>query len=109
MRGHLANSRRGLRAAAVCATMLTALILPAVGQGARVKRQVLSHPGYASTWGYLESATDAYASPSVHARVLGYLGTTTQDGTSELMFEQQRVLVHGSCVWSARKYADSGK
>jgi hypothetical protein len=101
MRGYLASTRRGLRAAAVCAVALTALAAPAVGQAARakrheVKRQVLSHPGYASTWAYLESATDAYASPSGQARVLGYLGTTTQDGTSELMFEQQRVLVHGS-------------
>ena len=57
---------------------------------------MLSHPGYASTWAYLESPTDAYASASRHARVLGYLGLTTQDGTSELLFEQQRVLVHGS-------------
>jgi hypothetical protein len=101
MRGHLASIRRGLRAAAVCAVALTVLALPAVGQGARIKRQevtrqVLSHPGYVSTWAYLESATDAYASPSRHARVLGYLGTTTQDGTSELLFEQQRVLVHGT-------------
>jgi hypothetical protein len=101
MRGHLASTRRGLRAAAVCAAWLTALALPAVGQGARVKhhapvRQVLSHPGYVSTWSYLESATDAYASPSRDARVLGSLATTTQDGTSELLFEQQRVLVRGS-------------
>lgn len=56
---------------------------------------MLSHPGYASSWAYLESPTDAYASPSRHARVLGYLGLTTQDGTSELLFEQQRVLIHG--------------
>ena len=28
--------------------------------------------------------------------MLGYLGLTTQDGTSELLFEQQRVLVHGA-------------
>src|SRR5581483_8231671 len=98
---HLASSRRGLRAAAVCAVALTVLALPAVGQAARgkrheVKRQVLSHPGYTSTWAYLESATDAYASPSRHAHVLGYLGLTTQDGTSELLLEQQRVLVRGS-------------
>jgi lipoprotein-anchoring transpeptidase ErfK/SrfK len=102
MRGHLASIRRGLRAAAVCAAaLLSVLAVPAVGQAARVKhqearRQVLSHPGYISTWAYLESATDAYASPSKQGRVLGYLGTTTQDGTSELLFEQQRVLVHGS-------------
>jgi hypothetical protein len=75
---------------------LTALALPAAGQSARVKSQVLSRPGFTSTWAYLESATDAYASPSRHSRVLGYLGLTTQDGTSELMLEQQRVLVHGS-------------
>ncbi len=100
MRGYLASTRRGLRAAAVCAVALTALAVPAVGQARakhhEVKRQVLSHPGYASRWAYLESATDAYTSPSRRARVLGYLGTTTQDGTSELLFEQQRVLVHGS-------------
>jgi hypothetical protein len=101
MRGHLASTRRGLRAAAVCAVALTALALPAVGQAARAKRhepgrQVLSHPGYASTWAYLESATDAYAAPSGHARVLGYLGVTTQDNTSELLSEQQRVRIHGS-------------
>ncbi|MBV9605598.1 MAG: L,D-transpeptidase [Solirubrobacterales bacterium] len=101
MRGHLTSSRRGLRVAAVCAVALSALALPAVGQAARakrheVKRQVLSHPGYASTWAYLETATDAYASPSRRAHVLGYLGLTTQDGTSELLFEQQRVLIHGS-------------
>jgi lipoprotein-anchoring transpeptidase ErfK/SrfK len=95
MRGHLASRRRGLRAAAVCAVAFTALVLPAVGQGARVKRQVLSHPGYVSTWAYLESPTDAYAAPSRHARVLGYLGLTTQDGTSELLLEQQRVRIHG--------------
>jgi len=76
--------------------MLIALALPAVGQGARVKRQVLSHPGFISTWAYLETATDAYAAPSRHARVLGYLGLTTQDGTSELLLEQERVLVRGA-------------
>jgi hypothetical protein len=75
---------------------LAALALPAVGQGARITRQVLSHPGFTSTWAYLESATDAYAAPSSRARVLGYLGLTTQDGTSELVLEQQRVLVHGT-------------
>ena len=75
---------------------LTALALPAAGQSARVKSQLLSRPGFTSTWAYLESATDAYASPSKHSRVLGYLGLTTQDGTSELMLEQQRVLVRGS-------------
>ena len=97
--------RRGLRAAALGALLtLSALVLPAAGQatgltrdGARATRQVLSHPGHTSTWAYLESATDAYASPSRHARVLGYLGLTTQDGTSELLFEQQRVLLRG--VW----------
>ena len=91
-----AASRRGLRAAALCAlALLAVLALPAIGQAARVKRQILSHPGFASTWAYLENGTDAYAAPSRHSRVLGYLGLTTQDGTSELLFEQQRVLVHG--------------
>ena len=95
MRNHVA-SRRGLRAAALCALALIAVLaLPAIGQAARVKRQILSHPGFASTWAYLENGTDAYATPSRHSRVLGYLGLTTQDGTSELLFEQQRVLVHG--------------
>lgn len=95
MRNHAA-SRRGLRAAALCALALIAVLaLPAIGQAARVKRQILSHPGFASTWAYLENGTDAYAAPSRHSRVLGYLGLTTQDGTSELLFEQQRVLVHG--------------
>jgi L,D-transpeptidase catalytic domain len=80
----------------VCAWIaLTALALPAIGQGAGLARQVLSHPGFVSTWAYLESPTTAYASPSRHARALGYLGLTTQDGTSELLFEQQRVLIHG--------------
>jgi hypothetical protein len=101
MSGQIASVRRGLRAAAACAALLGGLAVPAVGQAARAKhqvpeRQVLSHPGYRSTWAYLESATDAYSSPSRHARVLGYLGTTTQDGTSELLFEQQRVLVKGA-------------
>jgi lipoprotein-anchoring transpeptidase ErfK/SrfK len=102
MNGQIASTRRGLRAAAVCAAaLLSVLAVPAAGQAARAKhqqakRQVLSHPGYRSTWAYLESATDAYASPSRHARVLGYLGTTTQDGTSELLFEQQRVLAGGN-------------
>src|SRR5689334_19536801 len=96
MREHLTSSR-GLRAAALCALLgLIALALPAAGRSARVKHQVLSHPGFVSTWAYLESATDAYSSPSRHARVLGYLGLTTQDGTSELLFEQQRVLANGS-------------
>lgn len=95
MRNHAA-SRRGLRAAAFCAlALLATLALPAIGQAARVDRQTLSHPGFASTWAYLESGTDAYASPSRHSRVIGDLGLTTQDGTSELLFEQQRVLVHG--------------
>ena len=95
MRGYSASSRRGLRAAAVCACIaVAALALPALGQASSVTRQVLSHPGYASTWAYLETPTNAYASPSRHARVLGYLGLTTQDGTSELLFEQQRVLIH---------------
>ncbi len=98
MRGHLATNRRGLRAAAVCACIaLTALTLPAVGLGATLGREVLSRPGFASTWAYLETPTNAYASPSRHARVLGYLGLTTQDGTSELLFEQQRVLIQGAC------------
>jgi lipoprotein-anchoring transpeptidase ErfK/SrfK len=99
MRGHPASTRRGLRAAAVSACIAVAalaLALPAAGLGAGLTRQVLSHPAFASTWAYLESPTDAYASPSRHARVLGYLGLTTQDGTSELLFEQQRVLIHGS-------------
>lgn len=97
MGGHIASSRRGLRAAALCALLgLTALALPAAGQGARVKRQVLSHPGFASTWAYLETPTNAYASPSTTAHVLGYLGLTTQDGTSELLFEQERVLIKGA-------------
>lgn len=97
MNGSLASSRRGLRvAAAAVLTALIALAVPAVGQSARVTRQVLSHPGLRSTWAYLESPTNAYASPSRNARVLGYLGLTTQDGTSELLFEQQRVLVRGA-------------
>ncbi|HTX12466.1 MAG TPA: L,D-transpeptidase [Solirubrobacteraceae bacterium] len=97
MRGRSASNRRGLRAAAVCACIaVTALALPGLGQASSVTRQVLSHPGFASTWAYLESPTNAYASPSQHARVLGYLGLTTQDGTSELLFEQQRVLIHGA-------------
>jgi hypothetical protein len=97
MRDRPASPRRGLRAAALCAlALLGALVLPAVGQGARVTRQSLSRPGFTSTWGYLEDATDAYAAPSRHAHVLGYLGLYTQDGTSELLFEQQRVLVHGA-------------
>ncbi len=97
MRGRLVTSRRGLRAAALCAFAIgAALALPALGQAATVKRQVLSHPGFKSTWAYLEMGTNAYAAPSSHSRVLGYLGLTTQDGTSELLFEQQRVLVHGT-------------
>jgi lipoprotein-anchoring transpeptidase ErfK/SrfK len=97
MRGHPATSRRGLTAAAVCALIaVAALALPALGQATSLTRQVLSHPGYASTWAYLESPTSAYASPSRRAHVLGYLGLTTQDGTSELLFEQQRVLIHGT-------------
>ena len=92
-----AARRRGLRAAALGAALtLTALALPAVGQSARTRRHVLSHPGQVSTWAYLETATDAYASPSSRSRVLGYLGLTTQDGTNELLFEQQRVLMHGA-------------
>ena len=66
------------------------------GVSANLTRQVLSHPGFASTWAYLETPTNAYASPSGQARVLGYLGLTTQDGTSELLFEQQRVFSHGA-------------
>ena len=97
MKGDHASSRRGLRAAALCALVaVTALALPAVGQSARVKRQVLSHPGFTSTWAYLESATNAYASPSSRSRVLGYLSLTTQDNTSQLVLEQQRELIHGS-------------
>jgi hypothetical protein len=92
----IAASRRGLRAAALF-TLLALLALPAAGQGATVKRQVLSRPGYLSTWAYLESPTNAYASPSTRAAVLGHLGLTTQDGTSELVLEQQRVLIKG--VW----------
>jgi hypothetical protein len=97
MRCRQSAERRRLRAAAL-AILLTAsaLTLPAAGQGARATRQVLSHPGYISTWAYLESPTDAYASPSTHARVIGYLGLTTQDGTSELLLEQQRVLMHNT-------------
>jgi hypothetical protein len=97
MRGRLVTSRRGLRAAALCAFAVVAVLtLPALGQAATLKRQVLSHPGFKSTWAYLETGTNAYAAPSSHSRVLGYLGLTTQDGTSELLFEQQRVLVHGA-------------
>lgn len=97
MKGDHASSRRGLRAAALCALVaVTALAMPAVGQSARVKRQVLSHPGFTSTWAYLESATNAYASPSSRSRVLGYLSLTTQDNTSQLVLEQQRELIHGS-------------
>jgi L,D-transpeptidase catalytic domain len=96
MRGQLPSSRRGLRAAALCVGLaVLALAVPATGEGASATRQVLSHPGFSSTWAYLENATDAYAAPSRHGRVLGWLGLTTQDGTSELLFEQQRVLIHG--------------
>jgi lipoprotein-anchoring transpeptidase ErfK/SrfK len=88
--------RRGLRVAALCAGVAAGtLAVPATGESAPVKRQVLSHPGYASTWAYLERPTAAYASPSRRGRVLGRLGLTTQDGTSELLFEQQRVRRHG--------------
>jgi L,D-transpeptidase catalytic domain len=97
MMGHLTASRRGLRAAALCAlAIVAALALPALGQAATAKRQALSHPGFKSTWAYLEIGTNAYAAPSSHSRVLGYLGLTTQDGTSELLFEQQRVLIRGA-------------
>src|SRR5277367_5082786 len=97
MRGHSTSDRRGLRAAALCALVtVAALTLPGVGHAARIKRQVLSHPGHVSTWAYLESPTNAYASPSRRSRVIGYLGLTTQDGTSELLLEQQRVLIHGA-------------
>ena len=97
MRDHPTSSRRGLRAAALCAlAVVAALALPALGKAAAVKRQALSHPGFKSTWAYLESGTRAYAAPSRHSRVLGYLGLTTQDGTSELLLEQRRVLTHGS-------------
>jgi hypothetical protein len=100
MSGQITSVRRGLRAVAACAALLGVLAVPAVGQAraghASPERQVLSRPGYRSTWAYLESATDAYASPSRRARVLGYLGTTTQDGTSELLFEQQRMRVNGA-------------
>jgi lipoprotein-anchoring transpeptidase ErfK/SrfK len=96
MRGHPVSSRRGFRAAAasVCIAV-TVLAAPAAGQAARVTRQVLSRPDLRSTWAYLESPTNAYASPSAHARVLGFLGLTTQDGTSQLVLEQQRWLIHG--------------
>ncbi|HTP19929.1 MAG TPA: L,D-transpeptidase [Solirubrobacteraceae bacterium] len=97
MRRYPAPNRRGIRAAAVYAlAVLATLALPALGQARTVKRQVLSHPGFKSTWAYLESGTDAYASPSRHSPVLGYLGLTTQDGTSQLLLEQQRVLIHGA-------------
>jgi L,D-transpeptidase catalytic domain len=97
MRGHPASSRRGLRAAAASVCIAIAVLMaPAVGQAASRPRQVLSHPDSASTWAYLEHATDAYASPSKHGRVVGFLGLTTQDGTSELLLEQQRVLIHGA-------------
>jgi hypothetical protein len=100
MSGQITSVRRGLRAVAACAALLGVLAVPAVGQAraghASPERQVLSRPGYRSTWAYLESATDAYASPSRRAGVLGYLGTTTQDGTSELLFEQQRMRVNGA-------------
>jgi L,D-transpeptidase catalytic domain len=99
MRDRLATNRRGLRAAALCAfAVVGACALPAVGQAAALKRQVVSHPGFKSTWAYLETGTNAYATPSRHSRVLGYLRLTTQDGTSELLFEQQRVLVRGA-LW----------
>lgn len=87
--------RRGLRAVAFCAATLAVLVLPAAGQSASIQRQVLSHPGHFSTWAYLERATDAYAFPSKRARVLGWIGLTTQDGTSQLVLEQQREFLHG--------------
>lgn len=97
MSSQRSSSRRGLRAAALGAVLaVTALAWPAVGQGARVTRQVLSHPGFTSTWAYVEHPTAAYTAPSAHARELGSLGLITQDGTSELVLEQQRVLRHGS-------------
>jgi lipoprotein-anchoring transpeptidase ErfK/SrfK len=96
MGDHLLSSRRGLRAAALCAGFAAgSLALPAASQSASVKRQVLSHPGYASTWAYLERPAAAYASPSRRGRVLGRLGLFTQDGTSELVLEQQRLRRHG--------------
>jgi hypothetical protein len=76
--------------------VLGALALPSAGEGASVTRQVLSRSGRASTWAYLEHATDAYAFPSRRSHLLGRLGLTTQDGTSELVLEQQRVLIGGA-------------
>ena len=97
MRDHPETTRRGLRAAALCAlAIVAALAVPALSQAATVTRQMLSHPGFKSTWAYLERGTNVYAAPSRHSRVLGYLGLTTQDGTSELLLEQQRVLIHGA-------------
>ncbi len=88
--------RRGLRVAALCAGVgLSALAVPGAGRTASIRRQVLSYPGLASTWAYLERPTAAYARPARRARVLGWLGLTTQDGTSELLYEQQRVFAHG--------------
>lgn len=96
MRGHPGSIRRGVGASAVCALIAAAALAPpAAGEGAGVTRQVLSRPGFTSTWAFLEDPTDAYASPSRRAHVLGVLGLTTQDGTSELLFEQQRVLIDG--------------
>ncbi len=87
-------TRRGLRAAALAAVIAgSALALPGAGESATITREVLSRPGFTSTWAYLESATPAYARPSRHARVIGQLGLITQDGTSQLVLEQQRVLI----------------
>ena len=57
---------------------------------------MLSHPGFTSTWAYLENATTRTHHRPSRSRVLGYLRLTTQDKTSELVLEQQRELVHGS-------------
>jgi hypothetical protein len=57
--------------------------------------QVLSHPDHRSEWSFLESPTVARARPAANAPAVQALGLTTQDGTSELVFDQARLLVHG--------------
>jgi hypothetical protein len=85
----------GLRAAAALA-VLAWTAGPAGPAGATPgSYQVLSHPGYRSEWSFVESATIARARPTANAPAVQSLGLTTQDGTSELVFDQARRLVHG--------------
>jgi lipoprotein-anchoring transpeptidase ErfK/SrfK len=85
----------GLRAAAALAALAALAGVAGSAAAAPDSYQVLSRPGHGSEWSFVEVPTVARSRPAASAPPVQALALTTQDGTSELVFDQARRLVLG--------------